>query len=329
MKLAQFYTHTHPNVRCTLCPRNCIIQENQLGNCKVRKNIGGKLFSMSYGHPTALQIDPVEKKPLFHFLPGSRALSLGTLGCNLHCLNCQNWQSSQSKYDSESREISPKEVVQAALANECPVIAYTYNEPTVFYEYMTDCAKLAAKHKLSNIMVSNGYINQEPLSKLCKYISATNIDLKAFSNTFYKNICAGSLEPVLETLKTLHKKDVWTEVTTLVIPDYNESEIEQISAWISENLGRDAPLHLARFHPDYKLILPSTPESTMHQAYKIAKNHLNYVYLGNMATKNSENTYCPKCSTLLVERSQVYLPNNLLAKGRCPQCNQKIPGVWQ
>lgn len=330
-------------VQCNLCPWNCIIAEGKSGTCKVRKNIDGKLFSLVYGKPVSTHIDPIEKKPLFHFFPGEAVLSLGTFGCNLFCEGCQNYDISKEWEEEqiENEEISPEKIIQIAKKNNCRMIAFTYNEPTVFFEYMLDIAKLAKKEKKEKIrcvMVSNGYINQEPLTELCKYIEAANIDLKGFSEEFYKRWTKGSLQPVLDTIKTLKASGVWVELTTLIIPGENDDpkEIEKMCKWIAENVGIDVPLHFSRFFPMYKAEKKAmTPTNTLINLKKIADRYLNYVYVGNIHDKNSEkienfeNTVCPKCKKVLVEREGYRIRKNNLNNNRCIFCNTRIEGIFE
>jgi len=317
-------------VQCQLCPKFCVIKENEYGNCKARKNTDGKLYSMVYGKAIGPNIDHIEKKPFYHFLPGSKALSFGTTGCNLHCLHCQNYDTSQATPEEiKGNQISPKEIVNLAKKNNCESIAYTYNEPTIFYEYMLDTAKLAKKEKILNVIVSNGFINPKPLKELCKYIDAANIDLKGFNNKFYKRVCSAMLEPVLETLKTLKKENVWLEVTNLIIPDENDdpSELNRMCIWLKNNLGTTTPLHFSAFYPMYKMKnkLPTSPE-ILFKAKDIAKKQgLKYVYIGNIMT-DANNTYCPKCKNLLIKRGG-FLSESYLKTNKCPECNEKIDGV--
>ncbi|MDD5178036.1 MAG: AmmeMemoRadiSam system radical SAM enzyme [Candidatus Nanoarchaeia archaeon] len=285
MKQALFYTKKENNkVQCNLCPNNCLIPENKIGSCRARKNIKGVLYSLVYGKPASINIDPIEKKPLYHFLPGTQVLSFGTFGCNLHCLFCQNWEISQAM-NEDIEILEPKRIVELAKEYKTPSIAYTYTEPAIFFEYVLETAKLAKKEKIKNVMVSNGYINEKPLKELIKYIDAFNIDLKAFDEDFYKKICFGKLKPILETLKLIKKYKKHLEITNLIIPTKNDNlkEIEKMCVWISKNLGKDTPLHFSRFFPCYKLTnLEPTPIETLVKAKEIAKKYLKYVYIGNV-----------------------------------------------
>ncbi len=334
MKEAKYYKKIEDKkVRCELCPRECIISDGKYGFCSARKNIEGKLYSMVYEKPIALNDDPIEKKPLFHFLPGTRAFSIGTVGCNLACLHCQNWEMSRAtpeQYPVES--VSPEKIVELAVASGCKSVSFTYNEPTVFYEYALDTAKLAKKAGFKTTFVSNGYINKEPLIELSKYLDGDNVDLKGFNPDFYKKVCSAELEPVLETLLTLKEKGVWLEITNLVIPGFNDNfkEIEDMCVWISKNLGKNVPLHFSRFFPMYKMTnVPDTPLQTLQKAYSIAKKHLDYVYVGNIVTE-MENTYCPNCKKLLIERGGFFgVYQNNVIDGKCKFCNYEIAGVWK
>jgi len=319
-------------VKCELCPRFCVIKPGSRGNCGVRENQNGKLFSVVYGKPVSAEVDPIEKKPFFHFLPGEPAFSISTVGCNLHCMYCQNWRISQcSPEEVSSLDMLPKKVIDEAKRAKCRIISYTYTEPTVFYEYMYDTAKLAKKEKIRNTIVSNGFINQKPLIELCKYIEAANIDLKG-NDAFYKKITGAWLKPIQDALITLKKKGVWIELTNLIIPGYNDSEkdIKWLINWIKNNLGADVPLHFSAFYPMYKLInLPSTTAKTVNKARKMAMNAgLHYVYSGNIDDEEGLATYCPKCGKAVIKRSGFYVTENHIKNGKCP-CGEKIAGVWK
>ncbi len=334
MKEASYYKKlNNDNVQCELCPRNCIIKEGDYGFCNARKNIDGTLYSIVYAKPCAMHIDPIEKKPLYHFMPGENALSIGTSGCNLECKHCQNWSMSRSKpEDFFVKEITPEQVVENAIDNNCKIIAYTYNEPTVFYEYMIECAKLAKKKGIKNVIVSNGFINQEPLKELCKYIDGANIDLKSFDNDFYKKITNSWIQPVLESLKILKKNNVWLEITMLIIPKLNDDpeKIKQMCNWIRDNLGKDVPLHFSAFYPCYKLLgYPPTKKETLLKARKITlETGLKYVYVGNVGPSDENNTHCYECNSIAIERLSFGVVKNNLKKGKCP-CGENIPGVFE
>ncbi|MDO8740297.1 MAG: AmmeMemoRadiSam system radical SAM enzyme [Candidatus Woesearchaeota archaeon] len=335
MKQALYYKKLKENIiQCQLCPRFCAINPGEIGDCRVRKNIDGKLFSLVYAEPCAVSVDQIEKKPLYHFLPGSTSFSIGTTGCNLHCLHCQNWTTSQANAgEAPTTILEPEDAVRQAINSGSKSISYTYNEPSIFYEYVLDTAKLARKKGLKNIMVTNGYINPEPLKELYKYIDAANVDIKGFTEEFYKKIADAKLKPVLEALKSMQKAGTWIEITNLIIPTLNDDlkKIEEMCIWIKENLGTNVPLHFTAFYPTYKLTgKPSTSVEILKKAHDVAKKvGLNYVYVGNVANEYN-NTYCPKCKKLLIERTGFFsvLSNNLV-KGKCADCKEKIPGVWE
>ncbi len=321
-------------ILCTLCPRFCTIGEGQYGFCYVRQNHNGKLVSIAYGKPTGFGIDPVEKKPLNHFLPGSTILSFGTAGCNLGCKFCQNWSISKAHLDDiNSLNASPEDVVKLALKYKTPSIAFTYNEPTIFGEYVIDISILAHQYGIKTVMVTDGYITDEARRDIYKYIDGANVDLKAFTERFYHKLTFSHLEPVLDTLKWLkHETSVWFEITTLLIPDENDSEeeINVMCEWILENLGDDVPLHFTAFHPDFKLRdKPPTPPSTLRRARKIALHKgLIFVYVGNVFDREGQTTYCPNCNLRLIERDWHSVLVNRLKDGKCPNCNTKIPGIF-
>lgn len=320
-------------VRCLLCPRKCIVPKNKRGFCRVRENRDGEYYTLVHSNPCAIHIDPIEKKPLFHFLPSTFALSLATAGCNFTCKNCQNWDISQSRPDDTINfEVSPKEMVNLALKYKTPTIAYTYTEPVVYYEYMLETARIAKNRGVANIYHSNGYINEKPLLELIPYLDGANVDLKGYSNDFYKDITGGTLSPVLETLKTLRKKGVWLEITNLVIPTKNDSEnmIQELCVWIKKELGKETPIHFSRFYPQYKLQnLPPTPVETLSKAAGIAQTiGLEYVYIGNVPGIAEENTYCPQCGKIIIERRGYDIRAINVKDGRCKFCKRKIAGKW-
>jgi pyruvate formate lyase activating enzyme len=321
---------TEKTVKCHLCPRNCIIRNGKRGNCGVRENQNGKLYSLVYAKPISVSLDPIEKKPLYHFLPGQETVSFGTAGCNLHCLYCQNWEISQCKPEIVKNKVLPAEIIKKCKEVKSRIISYTYTDPIVFYEYMLETAELAKKSFLKNVMVSNGFINQEPLKKLIPLIDAANIDLKG-NDEYYRKITGAWLSPVLETLKELKKRKVWIEVTNLVVPTLNDSEkdFKWISEWIADNLGKDVPLHFSAFWPTYKLTnLPATSLQILKKAREIAMKKLSYVYTGNVEFDEGNNTYCPKCRKAVIKRSGFHVTENLLKDGKCP-CGEKIAGVWK
>ena len=320
-------------VHCYLCPRHCHIGDGQAGFCFIRANQGGKLYSLGYAHPAALQIDPIEKKPLNHFLPGTRVFSMGTAGCNMGCFFCQNWDISKSRADQVgASNIPPEDIVQLAIRHGCPSIAFTYNEPTIWGEYVIDICRAAKEYGLKTVMVSNGYITREAFHDIYDHIDAANIDLKAFTENFYGRVTLTHLQPVLDTLRWLkNETNVWFEVTNLIIPTLNDapSETRALAEWILEHLGPDVPLHFTAFHPDFKLRdKPRTPPETLHAARATALEvGLHYVYEGNIHGDGG-NTICPSCQTLLIRRSWHDVEQNRLKDGCCPKCGLAIPGRW-
>jgi pyruvate formate lyase activating enzyme len=330
---ASFYKKADSKVRCELCPRFCTIVNQGRGNCGVRQNIDGTLYSMVYGRPCSVALDPIEKKPFYHFLPGKDALSIATAGCNLHCMYCQNWTISQSKpEDVSSLHMPPEKVIETARNSEAKIISYTYTEPTIFYEYMHDIAVLAKKEKMRNTIVSNGFINPKPLKNIVPLIDAANIDLKGDAE-FYRKITFSFIEPVLEALKIYKKKKVWLEITNLIIPTLNDSpkQIKWLASWIKENLGRDTPLHFSAFWPTYKLKhLPPTSVESLKRARLIAMSEgLNYVYTGNVDDEEGSTTFCPKCKKALIKRRGFYTYELNIRNGKCKFCRKAIAGVWK
>ncbi len=334
LKEAMYYVKLdNNNVQCVLCPRRCIIPEGKRGFCRVRENHNGKLYTLVYAKPVAVHIDPIEKKPLYHVYPGSRSFSIATAGCNLACKFCQNWQISQvSPEDIPVDTKTPEDIMKAAKANKCKTIAYTYTEPTIFYEYMLDIAKLAHKAGIKNVMHTAGFINEKPLREICKYIDAANVDLKG-PDEFYQQICLGRRDDVLRTLKILKEEGVWLEITYLVVPTLNDSDeyIKQTCKWIKENLGADVPLHISRFWPTYKLTsLSPTPMETLEKARQIALGAgLHYVYIGNIPAHKSAHTYCPKCGKPIIERLGYTILSYKIKGGKCKYCGEKIEGIWK
>ena len=319
-------------VECLLCPRHCRLPEGGR-DCLVRTNVGGKLYSLVYAKPCSVHVDPVEKKPFFHVLPGSSAFSLATAGCNLHCLFCQNWQISQSQPEkTQNIDLPPQAAVDNALRHNCRSIAYTYSDPVIFYEYTLDTARLAQNAGLLNLLVTAAYIEQAPLAELCTVTQAANVDLKGITEAFYKKMCRASLRPVLDALVTMKKLGVWLEVTNLVIPTCNDSDedLRTLARWIKNNCGADTPLHFSRFWPMHQLMhLPPTPEETLTRARQIAQSEgLHFVYTGNIAGHPGENTFCPVCKKELVQRKRYTLGEIHLASGACAFCGHRIPGIW-
>ena len=321
-------------LQCELCPRYCVINPGERGDCRARINIDGKLTTVVYGFPCAVHVDPVEKKPLFHFLPGSKILSIATVGCNLHCKNCQNWEISQQEAEnSNAYNIPPADLVSLAKQYQCPSLAYTYTDPVIYYEYTCDTSKLAKKQNIKNVLVTAGFINPKPWERMLQTTDAANIDLKGITNEFYQNVCSAALAPVQKSLVMARKAGILLEVTNLLIPTLNDKtqEIRQLCRWHKENLGPEIPLHFSRFFPRYKMKnLPATSTETLEKAYDIAKEEgLQYVYVGNLLSKKGQNTYCPKCDALLVERSGFTILKNVIKDGKCPKCSKEIYGQWK
>ncbi|MBP2664015.1 MAG: AmmeMemoRadiSam system radical enzyme [Firmicutes bacterium] len=324
MREALHYEQQGQVALCQLCPKKCTITEGRTGFCRVRQNTGGKLYSINYAQATAQALDPIEKKPLYHFYPGSAILSLGTWGCNFACQFCQNWQIAQAQ--PHTTLLEPQ--AAAALASQLVIqgnigIAYTYSEPSVWYEYILDTAKLIQAAGLTNILVSNGFINEQPLQELLPYIGAMNIDVKAFTNEFYQKVCAGELAHVKRTVEQAARQ-CHVEITTLIIPGLNDSvaEIASLAKWLA-GISADIPLHLSRYFPNHKMDAPPTPVKTLEAAYETAREYLNYVYLGNVGG-NATNTYCPQCGHKVIDRLSGY--SQLAGPGKnCPQCGRSIP----
>jgi pyruvate formate lyase activating enzyme len=333
-KEAMFYIETPKGMRCQICPNECDIKVGEAGDCRNRVNKNGKLWSTAYGNPCAIHIDPIEKKPLNHFLPGSTAFSFATAGCNLACLNCQNWSISQKSPDeTENYDLPPHKVVENCISNKCSSIAYTYSEPITFYEYTYDTSVLARQTGIKNVLVSAGYINREPLLKFCKVIDAANIDLKSFSNEIYLKLNAGKLQPILDTLVTLKEEGVWLEITNLVIPSWTDDleMIRRMCGWLAEKGFSETPLHFSRFTPMYKLTqLPPTPVNVLQSARDIARNEgLKYVYVGNVPGADFQNTLCPSCGKVALERRGYSIQQMNIERGKCKSCGYEVAGVWE
>ena len=332
---AKWWKHSEKNkILCTLCPRYCKIGEGQPGFCFIRQNHGGKLYTIGYGRPTGFAIDPIEKKPLNHFYPGTSILSFGTAGCNLGCKFCQNWSISKAKLDdSNSLKASPEEVVNLARQYNVPSIAYTYNDPTIFGEYVIDISKIAREEGIKSVMVTAGYIDKNARKDVYKYIDAANVDLKGFTERFYNKLTFSSLSDVLDTLIWLkNETDIWFEITTLLIPSENDSseEIQNECNWILENLGDSIPLHFTAFHPDFRMRDKTrTPQSTLTNARNIAlKSGVKFCYVGNVHDPESQITYCPNCNTPLIKRDWHDVFMNKIMDGKCYKCKTTIPGVF-
>ncbi|NJD55762.1 MAG: AmmeMemoRadiSam system radical SAM enzyme [Nitrospirae bacterium] len=336
MKEALVYDALPGNeVRCRLCGHTCLIKNRHRGICAVRENVDGRLYSLVYGKVISLNVDPIEKKPLFHFLPGSTSLSLATVGCNFRCKHCQNYEISQypreRKFEIPGRDMGPEQVVEQAIQYGCESISYTYTEPTIFFEFAYDCAQRAREKGLKNVFVSNGYTGPDAVRLIAPYLDANNIDLKG-SDTFYREICGARLGPVRETISLMKELGVWVEVTTLIIPDLNDSEADLTAiAEFIVSVDPGIPWHVSQFYPTYKLIdKPRTPVATLRHACEIGyKAGLRHVYEGNVPGEGGENTYCPSCSHLLIRRYGYTIRENTLRNGRCPACDTAISGVWQ
>ncbi len=320
-------------VQCGLCPHGCRISENERGTCGARENRGGKLFTLVHSRPCSIQLDPVEKKPFFHVLPGSEALSLATPGCNLWCKACQNWEIAQARPEQiPTTTLTPADATRVARERGAPLIACTYTEPVIFSEYVYDIAVAGRAMGVRTVMISNGYIQEEPLADLCREIAAYKVDLKGFDPVFFEQHCGGKLENVLNTLRRLRKHGVWTEIVALIIPTQNDSldEIRKLSRFVRDDLGPEVPVHFTRFHPAYRLVnLPSTPVATLERCRGVAMGEgLKFVYLGNVPGHPGENTYCPACGEMLIRRLGMAVVRNRLRRGTCPDCGHPIPGIW-
>jgi len=335
LREAMFYEKLDDKmVKCNLCSHRCSrIADSKRGICGVRENRDGKLYSLVYGRVAARSVDPIEKKPLFNFLPGSKSYSIATVGCNFRCTNCQNYDISQLPKERGiivGQDVSPEEIVSAAKLSNCESIAYTYSEPTIFFEYAYDIAKHAKKEGIKNVFVTNGYITEEALREISPYLDAANIDLKSFSDDFYRKSCGARLEPVLDSIRLYKSLGIWTEITTLIIPTLNDSEedLQKIAEFIKE-VGEETPWHITQFHPTYKLIdLPRTPVTILRRAREIGlEAGLRYVYEGNVPGENGENTYCYNCGKLLIRRFGYSILENKIKNSACTYCGTKIDGV--
>lgn len=328
------YDHEQTIIKCLLCAQGCTIKENEKGKCRARINLSGNLKSLVYGRPIAIHIDPIEKKPFYHFLPGSQAYSLATAGCPLSCQFCQNWELSQSKpEDIQAEYVSSDNIVAGAQKQNVPVIAFTYNEPTVFIEYLTDIARAAKKKNIRSVLISCGFMNEEPLKEMCGVLDAIKIDLKGFSEDFYHNVCSAELKPVLRSIKQVSKSKVHLEIVNLVVPTLNDSDkmLNDLAEWIAGEIGPDVPVHFTRFHPDYKLLnLPPTPVETLKRARELAMaKGIRYAYVGNVPGDPGDNTYCPKCGKAIIKRMGMFITEMHMKKGKCEFCGCSIAGVWE
>jgi len=324
------YDKVGENLNCKVCERKCIIKEGDTGFCSMRANIGGKLCALNYGAASSVAVDPIEKKPLFHFYPGSTVFSLGSVGCNFRCKHCQNWNISQANLDEIStREILPEEAIRLTKQYGCKSIAWTYNEPTIWFEYTYDSAKLAKKEHIATVYVTNGYMSEESFDLIKPYLDAANIDLKGMSDKFYRDLCQARLQPVLDNIKRFYDNGTHIEITNLIIPTYNDSEedIKALVKFMVEETGLEVPLHFTRFFPYYELgQLPPTPVESLRRAYNIAKEAgMKYVYIGNVSTGGEESTLCPECGKVLIQRNGFEIVDDKLKKTRkCPTCKAPI-----
>jgi pyruvate formate lyase activating enzyme len=328
----QYLTDADGTVRCTLCSHRCNIKESAYGICRIRKNHGGVLYTEGYAQVSAEAVDPVEKKPLYHFLPGTTTYSLGGIGCNFSCSHCQNWHISKpGRYPVPVREILPQEGIRRALSNQCASVSWTYNEPTLSYEYSQDMGTLAKREGLKTIYVTNGYMTEEALSDLAPVLDAWRVDIKSFSDDFYRSVCKARLDPVLTSTTKARELGIHIETVTLVIPGLNDSleEMTQLIDWVINTLGPETPMHFTRFHPDFQMTdRPATPIRTLEKIYECAQERgLLYPYLGNVGGHQYENTFCPECKQTLISRTGYRIRIEHLEKDRCNHCNAKIPGI--
>jgi pyruvate formate lyase activating enzyme len=325
--------HAEGLVQCLLCAQGCSLEPGQRGRCRSRLNVGGELRSLVYGRPATINVDPIEKKPFYHFLPGASAFSLATSGCPLRCRFCQNWELSQSSpEDHAARFTPPTEIVERAASRQAPVIAFTYNEPTVFTEYLTDIARAATRRGVRSVLVSCGLMREAPLAEMCDVLAAIKIDLKGFGEAFYRDVCGASLAPVLRSLKQIARRGTHLEIVNLVVPTLNDSEpmLRGLADWVLGELGPDVPVHFTRFHPAFQLLnLPPTPVATLERARDIGlAQGLRYVYVGNVPGHPGNHTYCPACRKIVVRRSGFFVTETHLQEGRCAFCRQPVAGVW-
>jgi pyruvate formate lyase activating enzyme len=327
------HQHVGVPIKCRLCSQGCVIGDGKRGRCNTRINYKGELRTLVYGRPISVHVDPIEKKPFYHFLPGKSAFSFATSGCPLRCAFCQNWEISQSRPEDYSSEfIAPSRMVKQVTTENIPIIAYTYNEPSVFAEYLIDIAREARPKGLRNVMVSCGFMTETPLTDMLEVLDAIKIDLKGFSPDFYRKVCQAELNPVLRTIKQIAKSKVHLEIVNLVVPTLNDSDamLKGLAHFIVNEVGVDVPLHFTRFHPDYQLRnLPPTPQETLDRARAIAMDKgIHYAFVGNMPGDPGNNTYCPKCHKVIIERSGFFVEQMHLKQGRCEYCHEKIAGVW-
>jgi pyruvate formate lyase activating enzyme len=334
VKEARFYEKlAFKKIKCKLCPRECVIDDRERGYCGVRENRGGIYYTLVHSRVATAHVDPIEKKPFFHFLPGTPAFSIATAGCNVNCKFCQNWEISQVRPEQvRASYLPPQKLAEAARQYQCPTIAYTYSEPVIYYEYMVDAAPAGHALGIKSVVVTGGYISQDALRKLCPAVDAIKVDLKAFSEKYYKEVVNGELKPVLDALVTMRKLGMWTEIVYLVVPTLNDSdeEFKGLARWVKSELGPDVPVHFSRFQPQYLLKnLPPTPLATLERAKAaLEAEGLHYVYIGNVPGHPAESTYCPKCHRVVVQRAGYTLGAVDIRNGKCRHCQQPIPGIW-
>ncbi|MFH1837863.1 MAG: AmmeMemoRadiSam system radical SAM enzyme [Candidatus Omnitrophota bacterium] len=335
MREALFYEKAGDGaVKCLLCPNQCFLSDGQRGFCRVREPLDGKLYTLVYELICSAHIDPIEKKPLFHMLPGSKIFSIATAGCNSRCKFCQNWSISQkSPEETNNKRLSCNDLVLGAVKNNCPSIAYTYNEPMIFYEYVLEASGLAKKSGIKNVMVTGGKINPEPLRRISRVITAANVDLKGFRPEYLKEVCSQDLKDILRTLTIMKEEGVWVEITNLIVPTLNDNmdDIKKMVRWIRDNMGKDTPIHFSRFWPQYKLrSLYPTPIATLKTAREIAMAEgLRYAYVGNVPEERTESTICPGCGKVVIKREGFNILENNVSKGLCVFCGHSIAGIWE
>jgi len=321
-------------VKCLLCAQGCTIESGKRGKCRARMNVKGELRSLVYGRPIAIQVDPIEKKPFYHFMPGAAAFSLATAGCPMRCKFCQNWQLSQSApEDHPAHYTAPEEIVETAVARSAPIVAFTYNEPTVFTEYLVDISRMGRKRQLRHVMISCGFMNPEPLAEMCEVLDAIKIDLKGFDEAFYRNVCGAELKPVLRSIRQIAKSGRHVELVNLVVPTLNDSDkmMRGLADWIVSEVGPDVPVHFTRFHPDYQLLnLPPTPVATLERARDIALSAgIHYAFVGNVPGHPGNHTFCPACKKAVIRRDGFFVTELHLKNGSCEFCGRTIAGVWK
>ena len=320
-------------VQCEVCPRQCIIEPGQTGDCRIRVNIDGRLTAVTYGYPCSVHVDPVEKKPVFHFLPGTATFSLATVGCNLHCKNCQNWEISQQEPETaQATHVPPEEVSRLARQMDCRSVSYTYTDPVAYYEYALDSSIRAREAGLRNVLVTAGYINRDPARELFRHVDVARIDLKSMSEAFYRDVCEATLKPVLSTMELAAEMGLHIEVVHLIVPTLNDgdADLRSLCQWVHDQLGPDIPLHFSRFFPQYRLQhLPPTPVETLYRAKQIAESAgMHFIYVGNILDDESAKTVCPACQTVLIRRRGFNVLENTMRGGACPKCEKRIYGIW-